>query len=108
MVRKSNSSVVKKENEPDLNSDTKFVVSHPTGNTFVRALLKELQKNQQLERFYTTIGSGSSINPLVKALSQKREYAIPDGKISRQWFPELVRLLAKGDQNKKRKRTDHS
>ena len=108
MVGKSNSSVVKKESESALSSETKFVVSHPTGNSFVRALLEELEKNQLLEKFYTTIGAGSSINPLVKVLSQKRGYAIPDGKISRQWFPELVRLLAKGDQNKKRKRTDHS
>ena len=100
--------MVKKENEPDLNNETKFVVSHPTGNSFVRALLEELEKNQLLEKFYTTIGAGSSINPLVKVLSQKRGYAIPDGKISRQWFPELVRLLARGDQSKKRKRTDHS
>lgn len=100
--------MVKKESESALSSETKFVVSHPTGNTFVRALLEELQKNQQLEKFHTTIGAGSSLNPLVKVLSQKRGYAIPDGKISRQWFPELVRLLAKGDQNKKRKRTDRS
>ena len=100
--------MVKKENEPDLNNETKFVISHPTGNTFVRALLEELQKNQLLRKYYTTIGSGYSVNPLVKVLSQKREYAIPDGKISRQWIPELVRLLARGDQSKKRKRTDHS
>ena len=100
--------MVKKENEPDLNNKTKFVVSHPTGNTFVRALLEELQKNQLLRKYYTTIGSGYSVNPLVKVLSQKREYAIPEGKISRQWIPELVRLLTRGDQNNKRKRTDHS
>jgi glycosyltransferase involved in cell wall biosynthesis len=100
--------VVKKENEPALSIEKKFVVSHPTGNTFVRALLEELQKNHQLEKFFTTIGTGSRINPLVKALSKRRKYPIPDDKISRQWIPELVRLLAKGDQSKKRKRTDHS
>ena len=108
MVRKSNSSVVKKENEPELSSEKKFVVSHPTGNTFVRALLEGLQKNQQLDKFYTTIGAGFSINPLVKALSQKRGYFIPDDKITRQWMNELFKLLAKGDQSKKRKWTDHS
>ena len=100
--------MVKKENEPALSIEKKFVVSHPTGNTFVRALLEELQKNHQLEKFFTTIGTGSRINPLVKALSKRRKYPIPDDKISRQWIPELVRLLAKGDQSKKRKRTDHS
>ena len=108
MVRKSNSSVVEKEDEPALSSNKKFVVSHPTGNTFVRALLEELQKNQQLEKFYTTIGTGSGISSILKALTQKRKYSIPDDKISRQWIPELVRLLVKGDQRKKRIRTDHS
>ena len=108
MAGKSDSSMVKKENEPALSIDAKFVVSHPTGNTFVRALLEELQKKQQLEKFFTTIGTGSSINPLIKAISQKRAYSIPDSKISRQWIPELVRLLAKGNQNKKRKQTDRS
>jgi glycosyltransferase involved in cell wall biosynthesis len=108
MVRKSNSSVVKKENEPALSIEKKLVVSHPTGNTFVRALLEELQKNQLLRKYYTTIGSGYSVNPLVKVLSQKREYAIPDGKISRQWIPELVRLLSRGDQSNKRRQTDQS
>ena len=100
--------MVKKENEPALSIEKKFVVSHPTGNTFVRALLEELQKNHQLEKFFTTIGTGSRINPLVKTLSKRRKYPIPDDKISRQWIPEIVRLLAKGDQSKKRKRTDHS
>ena len=85
--------MVKKENEPALSIEKKFVVSHPTGNTFVRALLEELQKNHQLEKFFTTIGTGSRINPLVKALSKRRKYPIPDDKISRQWIPELVRLL---------------
>ena len=108
MGGKSNPSVVKKENETALNSETKFVISHPTGNTFVRALLEELEKKQLLQKFHTTIGAGSSINPLVKALSQKRGYFIPDDKITRQWINELIKILAKGDQTKKRKWTDHS
>lgn len=108
MCRKPNPSVVKKENEPVLSNGTKFVVSHPTGNTFVRALLEELTKSQQLEKFYTTIGSGLKTNLFIKIICKRRGYSIPDDKISRQWIPELVRLLAKGDQSKKRNRADHS
>ena len=38
----------------------------------------------------------------------KREYPIPDKMISRQWRSELARLLSKGDQAKKRQRTDNT
>jgi glycosyltransferase involved in cell wall biosynthesis len=87
----------------------KFVVSHPTGNTFVRALIKKLNSRSQLEKFFTTIGEGEGANSLVKLLCErKRQYAIPDKMISRQWIPELARFLSKGDQEKKRHKADHS
>jgi glycosyltransferase involved in cell wall biosynthesis len=87
----------------------KFVVSHPTGNNFVRALIKKLNSRSQLEKFFTTIGTGKGANSLVKLLCErKRQYAIPDKMISRQWMPELTRFLSKGDQEKKRHKTDHS
>ena len=87
----------------------KFVVSHPTGNTFVRALIKKLNSRSQLEKFFTTIGTGKGANSLVKLLCErKRQYAIPDKMISRQWMPEFNRLLSKGNQAKKRQKADHS
>ena len=87
----------------------KFVVSHPTGNTFVRALLDILDNQNQLEKFFTTIGFGDGANPLVgSSCGGKRQYAIPDKIISRQWMPEFARLISKGDQAKKRQRTDHT
>jgi len=87
----------------------KFVVSHPTGNTFVRALLNQLNNQNQLEKFFTTIGTGEGANPLIRSFcKEKRQYAIPDKMISRQWMPEFARLLSKGDQTKKRQRTDNS
>ena len=87
----------------------KFVVSHPTGNTFVRALLKELNKQIQLEKFFTTIGAGIEANTWLSYISRgKRQYEIPDKMISRQWMPEFTRLLTKGDQEKKRHRADDS
>jgi glycosyltransferase involved in cell wall biosynthesis len=90
-------------------SRERFVVTHPTGNTFVRALLNQLNTQNQLEKFFTTIGAGEGANSLISASSgEKRKYAIPDTKISRQWVPEIVRLLSKGDQSKKRQRVDLS
>jgi glycosyltransferase involved in cell wall biosynthesis len=87
----------------------RFVVSHPTGNTFVRALLNQLNNQNQLEKFFTTIGAGEGSNPSVKSFcGEKRQYAIPDKIISRQWIPEVTRLLSKDDQAKKRQRTDQS
>jgi glycosyltransferase involved in cell wall biosynthesis len=87
----------------------RFVVSHPTGNTFVRALLNQLNNLNQLEKFFTTIGVGERANPLIRSFCKdKRKYAIPDKMISRQWMPEFARLLSKGDQAKKRQRTDYS
>jgi glycosyltransferase involved in cell wall biosynthesis len=87
----------------------RFVVSHPTGNTFVLALLKQLNDQNRLEMFFTTIGVGEGANPWTTSFCRKkRQYAIPDKIISRQWMPEFARLLSKGDQAKKRHRADYS
>jgi glycosyltransferase involved in cell wall biosynthesis len=87
----------------------RFVVSHPTGNTFVRALVKKLNSRSQLEKFFTTIGAGEGAHYLISAFcGKKRQYAIPDKLISRQWVPEVARLLSKGNQAKKRRKADHS
>jgi glycosyltransferase involved in cell wall biosynthesis len=109
MGGKPNSSVVEEKREPMMNSLEKFVVSHPTGNSFVRALLDQLNNLNQLEKFFTTIGAGEGANPLIRSFCKdKRKYAIPDKMISRQWMPEFARLLSKGDQTKKRQRADYS
>jgi hypothetical protein len=74
----------------------------PTGNTFVRALLNHINDQNQLEKFLTTIGAGGGANYLISAFcAEKRQYAIPDKIVSRQWMPEFARLLSKGDQAKK-------
>jgi glycosyltransferase involved in cell wall biosynthesis len=87
----------------------RFVVSHPTGSTFVRELLNELKNQKKLVKFFTTIGAGAGANSLIKSLCEgKRQYPIPDKMISRQWMPELTRFLSKGDQEKKRHKADHS
>ena len=87
----------------------KFVVAHPTGNTFICALLNQLYRQKQLQKFFTTIGVGKRGGGIIASFSiGKRLYPIPDKFISRQWFPELLRLLSGGDQEKKRRTTDYS
>ena len=46
-----------------MNCQQKFVISHPTGNTFVGALLNQLNEQNQLEKFFTTIGAGKAPTP---------------------------------------------
>ena len=109
MGGKPHPSVVEEKKKSMTGSLDRFVVSHPTGNTFVRALLNRLNNQSQLEKFFTTIGAGEGANPLITSFCrEKRQYAITDKMISRQWMPEFARLLSKGDQTKKRQRTDHS
>ena len=87
----------------------RFVVSHPTGNSFVRALLNELNNQNRLEMFFTTIGAGEGASSAITSFCrEKRQYDIPDKIISRQWMPELARFLCKGNQTKKRHKADHS
>jgi glycosyltransferase involved in cell wall biosynthesis len=105
----TNPSVVEEKKKLMTGRIQRFVVSHPTGNTFVRALLSQLKNQNQLEKFFTTIGAGEGANPLITSFCRgKREYAIPDKMISRQWMPEVARLLSKGNQEKKRHRVDLS
>ena len=85
------------------------MVSHPTGNTFVRALLHQLNDQNQLEKFFTTIGAGEGVIPWIASFCrEKRQYGMSDKLISRQWMPEVARLLSKGNQEKKRHRADLS
>jgi glycosyltransferase involved in cell wall biosynthesis len=70
-----------------------ILISHPTGNTFVKALLDECEKKDLLAKFFTTIGKGKNTNFILKNISNRRAYPILDQKIYRQWFPEISRLL---------------
>lgn len=85
-----------------------FVVSHPTGNTFVKALLEELQQKDLLAYFSTTIGFGENYCEILSIFKNRRLYNIPDAKIKRLWYPELIRLLQKGRQEKKRRFVDQT
>jgi glycosyltransferase involved in cell wall biosynthesis len=107
MGGKPDPSVVEEKKKYMTGSLKRFVVSHPTGNTFVKALINQLKEQNQLEKFFTTIGAGEGANYVFSAFcAKKRQYAIPDKLISRQWLTEVARLLSNGDQAKKRKRAD--
>ena len=109
MGGRANPSVVEEKKNPMTKCLGKFLVSHPTGNTFVRALLNQLNNLNQLEMFFTTIGTGEGTNSWIASFCKgKRQYAIPDKLIYRQWMPEVARLLSKGNQEKKRRRVDLS
>ena len=82
-----------------------FVVSHPTGNNFVNALLEELQKKDILTLYFTTIGFGKNCSFSCSKI-KKRKYNIPDSKIKRLWIPEIQRLLFNSDQEKNRRLAD--
>ena len=78
----------------------KLLVSHPTGNTFVRALLESAYEGNVLESFHTTIAYRTSnwseklIPSNIRKQYQRRDYPIPDSLIRRHPFRETVRLLA--------------
>ena len=109
MGGKPNPPVVEEKKKYMTVSLERFVVSHPTGNTFVRSLLNKLNDQNQLEKFFTTIGAGEGANSLISALcGKKRQYDISEKLISQQWVPEVARLLSKGNQEKKRRRVDLS
>lgn len=93
-----------------MNFSSGFCVSHPTGNTFVRALLNELWKKEKLVKYFTTIGIGEEANPILKLLEKKRGYEFSDSRITRLWFPEILRLICSDylSQEKCRRYADRS
>src|SRR6478752_6549827 len=78
---------------------SKIILSHPTGNQFVRALLVELQERELLARFYTTIATNPAsawLNMLPSKFKQellRRSYPIPGHMIETQPLKELSRNL---------------
>ena len=68
-----------------------FLVSHPTGNNFVRALVEELFKAEKLENFFTTIGFGYDAITR-RLIKNRRGYNIPDHLIKKQAIREIIRL----------------
>ncbi|MBK0380662.1 glycosyltransferase family 4 protein [Mucilaginibacter segetis] len=78
----------------------KIVLSHPTGNQFVRALILALSEADMLSDFYTTIAANPNanwLNILPASLKQewlRRSYPIPQNQIRSYPLLELARTLS--------------
>lgn len=77
----------------------KILLSHPTGNEFVRALINALSKNGILKEFDTTVAADPS-SPLINLLPGKirqewlrRTYPIPQNQINAFPLRELCRMI---------------
>lgn len=77
-----------------------ILLSHPTGNANVRALLTSLEQANQLSLFQTTVAMEETdwyVNLLPQAVKQeflRRNYSLPRAKVSTYPLKELVRLAA--------------
>ncbi|MGY2134551.1 glycosyltransferase family 4 protein [Hymenobacter sp. HD11105] len=77
----------------------KVVLSHPTGNANVRAVLKGLGDAEALAEFHTTVATkgASFLLPLLPQGIQhewlRRSFAIPSSQLRTHPFPEIARLF---------------
>jgi len=97
-------SLVKKKNRQMIAKPEQFFVSHPTGNTFVRALLSELDQQNRLEKYFTSIGTSQESHLISKLLGRQRNYSLNSNKLSTQFFPEIFRLLPLGGKSQQSRR----
>ena len=76
------------------------LVSHPTGNTFVRALLRGLEEVNQLGGYATSLGFAGApkwrvlLPPRLRHEVDRRAYEVPAAQLSAFPWRELARLLA--------------
>jgi hypothetical protein len=74
-------------------------VSHPTGNTFVRALLRALARSEHPFQFYTTLGFSEeagwfkALPEAMRARLARRSYQLPAATCQAYPTRELARLL---------------
>jgi len=76
-----------------------IVVSHPTGNQFVRALLAVLQKKQLLAAFFTTLNAPreSVLQLLPRSIREqiaRRAFDLPRSSVTTRPIREIARLFA--------------
>lgn len=81
---------------------SRIVLSHPTGNANVRAVLAALDGEQMLDTFYTTVGLRAggflerSLPPRLRGKAGRRAYGIQHGDMVLRPFREMLRLLGRG------------
>ncbi|HMJ90336.1 MAG TPA: glycosyltransferase, partial [Candidatus Acidoferrum sp.] len=79
------------------------IMSHPTGNANVRAVLAALDRDQLLDTFYTTVGlrSGGFLQRTMprsfRGRAQRRAYEIEHGHIVFHPLREMLRLIGCGN-----------
>lgn len=77
-----------------------ILLSHPTGNTFARAMLTGLEQAQLLDSFHTTIAINQSdwlvrmAPPRMRSELLRRHYSLASAQIITHPLRELVRLVA--------------
>ena len=89
-----------------------FLVSHPTGNTFSRALLEELETHGNLLAFHTTLGlaNDSPWGRLFPPVRRHRGYPVPRKRLQLHPLKEIRRLStgSLGGQERRRRLADAS
>ncbi len=81
----------------------RIVLSHPTGNANVRAVLAALDRDRILETFYTTVGLRSggllqrSIPLRFRDQANRRAYGVEHGRIVFHPMREMLRLFGRGN-----------
>jgi glycosyltransferase involved in cell wall biosynthesis len=74
-----------------------ILVSHPSGNAFVRAILLGLLEADELDSFHTTVSwhkSAGLLPPVLQQMMERRRFPVPSGQIHLRPWKEIVRLLA--------------
>jgi glycosyltransferase involved in cell wall biosynthesis len=74
-----------------------MLLSHPTGNAFVRALLIGLIETGELDSFHTTLsfeGIADMLPASLQSALERRRFPVPAAKIHANPMRELTRLLA--------------
>lgn len=81
---------------------SRVVLSHPTGNANVRAVLAALDRERILDTFYTTVGIRSggllqrTIPPPFRSAANRRSYGVEHGRIVFHPLREMLRLVLRG------------
>jgi glycosyltransferase involved in cell wall biosynthesis len=72
-----------------------ILLSHPTGNANVRAVMRALEQAGVLDSFYTSLGVGESGRiRWQNFFHKKRQYSIPQSKLNCRPLRETVRLMS--------------
>ena len=72
----------------------------------MRALLSELDKQNRLGKFFTTIGTGEGSRLIPMLFGNRRHYSITSRQLNTHFFSEIMRLLSFGRKSQEVKRAE--